>query len=275
MHRFSTAAFAAALLLVSTPGCAQKDPAPGTTAAAAPAANAAPATVEVERKGDRKVIKNAELELAADDPARVSREASSSIERHGGFVVSTDARRSSVDEASSAVVLRVPAASFGAAMSELRALGRVANEKQRGEDVTDESVDLAARLRAQRALEAQLLSVLQTAHTVKDALEVHRELGTVRTEIERLEGRQRSLDDKVAFSTISLTVRRPQALLVAQHPSVGDSVRRATQDFASVTLHAVHGVIRAAGVLGPFVVFLLLPALLVAHVVARRRALPA
>src|SRR5919202_523761 len=109
---------------------------------------------------------------------------------------------------------RVPAAQFDAAMKEIRAVGsRVTAEKITGQDVTEEYIDLEARLRTQRALEAQLLDITKQARQVSDAITVERELTNVRTEIERVEGRRRFLENQSSLSTINVTLRPPAPLV--------------------------------------------------------------
>ena len=75
--------------------------------------------------------------------------------------------------------------------------------------MTEEYIDLEARLRAQRALEAQFLEIMKTANKVSDALEVQRELANVRSEIERVEGRRRFLENQSSLSTIKVVLQTP------------------------------------------------------------------
>src|SRR5262249_21206867 len=105
------------------------------------------------------------------------------------------------------VVVRVPAQKFETAMEEIRGVGgRILHEKRSGQDVTEEYIDLEARIRTKRALEPQFLEIMKQAHKVSDALEVQNQLAEVRTEIERLEGRRRFLENQSALSTINIAL---------------------------------------------------------------------
>ncbi|MDQ3907283.1 MAG: DUF4349 domain-containing protein, partial [Acidobacteriota bacterium] len=126
-----------------------------------PNAQNAPVTVVP----DRKVIRNAELTIEIESPAEAQRRLASVAESHGGFVVTSESRqdaRASGSKSAQIVTLemRVPSAQFDAVLNAARGVGgHVADEKISGKDVTEEYIDLEARLRAQRALEAQILEI--------------------------------------------------------------------------------------------------------------------
>jgi hypothetical protein len=168
---------------------------------------------------ERKIIRNAEMTLETDTPSEGQRKIAAIAEAHGGFVVTSDARqnqtsRDTKPEMIVTVVARVPATQFNAALDEIRALGnRVQQEKITGQDVTEEYLDLEARLRAKQALEAQFLEIMKQAKSVTDALEVQRQLSDVRAEIERLEGRRRFLENQSSLSTITVTLQPSQPLV--------------------------------------------------------------
>ena len=73
-------------------------------------------------------------------------------------------------------------------------------------DVTDQATDLEIRLANARALRARLEALLADATTVTEVLEVERELSRVTTEVEQLDGQLRALADRVALSTVRVTV---------------------------------------------------------------------
>lgn len=173
----------------------------------------APATVE------RKIIRNAEISLETDDPKKAMQRVASVAEARGGFVVTSESRQQAGADGGKAyeiitVEARVPATQFDAALNDIRAVGsRVTAEKITGQDVTEEFIDLEARLRTQRALESQLLDIMKQAHQVSDAITVERELTNVRTEIERIEGRRRFLENQSSLSTVKVTLQPPSPLV--------------------------------------------------------------
>ncbi|MBV9624047.1 MAG: DUF4349 domain-containing protein [Acidobacteria bacterium] len=101
--------------------------------------------------------------------------------------------------------LRVPAPELAAAVRDLRALGRVENESQAGEEVTGQHEDLGARLRNARETEQRFLAILeQRTGKLGDVLEVEERIARVRGDIERMEAEQKTLEHRVDFATIQL-----------------------------------------------------------------------
>src|SRR4029077_19241577 len=118
------------------------------------------------------------LAVENDDPGRAQQKAISLSEQLGGFALSSETVGAGRETPGSGVrielVLRIPADRFDAALAALRDLGRSAGtERVTGEDVSDEYIDLDARLGAERALEAQFLEILKSTKSVGEMMEVH------------------------------------------------------------------------------------------------------
>jgi hypothetical protein len=104
-------------------------------------------------------------------------------------------------------VLRVPVEKLSAVLEQLKALGRVTHEQLSTEEVTEQAVDLEARLRNARATEERLIAVLnQRTGKVRDILEVEREIARTREEIERMEAQRLNLLNRVALATLQVTL---------------------------------------------------------------------
>jgi Domain of unknown function (DUF4349) len=101
--------------------------------------------------------------------------------------------------------LRIPAAELSLAAADLRTLGRVENESQSGEEVTQQHVDLVARLKNSHETEQRLQAILaQRPGKMSDVLEVEQEIARVRGEIEGMEAEQKNLEHRVEFATVNL-----------------------------------------------------------------------
>lgn len=103
-----------------------------------------------------------------------------------------------------AVTIRVPRDKFDDALSRIEKLGDVTHRDIKAQDVTDEYVDLSARLKNAYAMRDKLNELLSRA-AVKEALDIEKELGRVTEEIERMEGKLKLLRDQIAFSTITVS----------------------------------------------------------------------
>ncbi len=254
------------------PGAADQSP------GARPGGGQAPTLAAAAEAGQRRVIRNADLTLEVESGAGAQQRAAAIAEAAGGFIVSSDAQNMSAGGkpyVHATVVARVPAGRFEPTLDQMRKVGkRVVGEKVTGQDVTEEFVDLEARLRVQRALEDQLLGLLKESKTVKDTLEVHRELAQVRTEIERVEGRRRFLVNQTDLATITLRLQEPTPFISSSGgPSFGARLGRALGDAVEAAQEVVLFFVRALGVLLPLGVLIALPiALLVRRLVRKQRA---
>ncbi len=155
------------------------------------------------------VVKTASLRLGLAKGSFEDKvgEAHAVADSFGGFVVESFASQGSGKRiAEGSLVLRIPAESYDSALARLRELGRVESLEESGQDVSKEFVDLNARVRQLRAVEAQLLELLQRADDVPAALAVQNQLSQVQLDLEQARGRLQYLDNRVAFATISMSM---------------------------------------------------------------------
>jgi hypothetical protein len=223
---------------------------------------------------ERKIIRDATLTLEVEEPLKAAERVTSIADSHGGFVVTSESRHESGARGGKTYEVRedfigLSAAQFDAALKDIRATaGEVMAEKVSGKDVTEEYIDLEARLRTQRALEAQLLDIMKTAREVSDAISVQKELTNVRTEIERVEGRRRFLESQSSLSTINVTLQPPAPLVgtTGFFHSIGEAFGKGVDIAAAITLF----LISTALALIPVLLFLVLPAYLILRFILRR-----
>jgi hypothetical protein len=223
----------------------------------------------------RKIIRNANLSVEVTSPIEVQRKIVSIAETHQGFVVTSEAIQRTDQDASKPLTtvnlaVRVPAAQFNQTMEEIRATGnRVIQEKVTGQDVTEEFMDLDARIKNQKALEVQFLEIMKRAGKVEDALSVQSELAEVRTEIEKLEGRRRFLENQSSLSTINVSLQAPTQIVNAT--GFWYSIKSAFSDGVDAASAIVLALIRVIVGLTPIIVLFVLPIGLITNFVIRRR----
>jgi len=204
------------------------------------------------------------------DAARVSLDAI--LARHNGYAaglnVATPQGAARMLQAS----LRIPAPQLVAAVAELKALGRVENEAQNGEEVTQQHADLLARLKNSRETELRLQDVLRTrTGKVKDILEVEEEIARVRGEIEQMEAEQQTLEHRVNFATIDLKLAEEyKAQLSSPAPSVGMQLRNSTVNGFRNAWESLLGIVLFLTESGPTVLLWLLILAFPARLVWRR-----
>lgn len=151
------------------------------------------------------------------------------LARHHGYAAQLTVNTPENDSQSFQASLRVPAPELSAALSDLRALGRVETETQSGEDVTQQHVDLVARLENARETEQRLRDLLaQRTGKIDEVLQVEEEIDRVRGQIEGMEADQKTLEHRVDFATIDLQLNEEyKEKLNSQTTSVSTSVRNA------------------------------------------------
>jgi len=184
-----------------------------------PAIAAAGAEVPVgEKQGPRKVIYKGSLDLVVRDFAEAEQGLKGIIEKSQAFIDELSEDRRAGSQRYAKWVVRVPADGVQNFLDQIGSLGSTQYRGLSADDVTEEFVDLAARMKSKRQLETRLLELVAAkAGDIRDLASLESELARVREEIERMEGRVRYLSDRVAMSTITITMRE-EAPFVAPAP---------------------------------------------------------
>jgi hypothetical protein len=205
-------------LLVGLAGCgAQATPGSVAPPAAAGSSQTDPPTA------DRQIIYRATLVLHVEDFAAAEKRIAELIKTTGGYVAQFREDRPYGSHRGGHWTVRVPVPQFDRFLDEVGRLGVAQQRERHADDVTEEYVDLAARLKNKQQLETRLLElVAKRTDEIKDVIAVEAELSRVREEIERMQGRLRYLTDRVALTTIEITAyerrdyRPPEATLAGR-----------------------------------------------------------
>ncbi len=158
-----------------------------------------------------RIVRTATLLLvAADfDAARIA--LTRIVAEMNGFVGNLDVSGVPPNPRVLTATIRIPSARLDAALGSMKALGKVLNESQSADDVTEQALDLEARIANGRNTEKRLNDLLQKrTGDLSDVLAAERELSRVREEIERLDAQRQNLEKRVTYSTVSLRIEEPQ-----------------------------------------------------------------
>jgi hypothetical protein len=215
------------------------------------------------------VIKTADLSVEVPDGEFKDsvRDAVSVAERYGGFVVTTDV--SDRERGRGSVVLRIPAESFESALADLHDLGDLQSENISGVDVSQEFVDLEARLRNLESQERVLRRLMNDAVSVSDTLKVQSELQRVQLDIEQIKGRLNYLGDLTDLGTITVGIAEISAV-----PTKAGVIQKAWKRALAVATGVLTSVIVGAGFVIPMAIMLAIVLLLVVKVRPRFAGLP-
>ena len=182
----------------------------------------------------RAVILTANIAMKATDPWALSDKAQAVAAGVGGDVIGLN-QSGSGDQRIASLVIRVPSERFADTLRQLRALdAEVVSSTVDGKDVTDQFVDLKARLTAKQAEEARYNALLARAGTIDEILKIDSALSNVRTQIEQLQGQVNSISARTQFSTITVSIS-PVIPPVGTTPSTWDPAKTVALAFATLT----------------------------------------
>jgi uncharacterized protein DUF4349 len=267
-----------AVLLLSLAACKKEEAreAPADASEAAPAApqaaasqgeqsrgetKAAPAGTPVENRAPaipRKLIRTVNLQLEVRNTQEVSDKVQALVTQLGGYVSGADGQRRD-DLMYYSLTLRVPVDRLEEALKAIRALAlRVNQEHQQVDDVTDQYIDLDARMRTLEATETELRALLaesrQRARKVSEIMEVYQQLIEVRSQIEQIRTQLNSFDKLAAFSTINLELVPTEGAKPVVDPDAwrpGETLRGSTRTLVGFLRWLVDAVIYTVIVLLP------------------------
>jgi len=185
---------------------AQQPAAPPASSLALPPA-APPMAGQPPEPFPRSVVRTAHLAIEVEKFDAGARRLLEIAEGAGGFIADS----SSADDEGNPqgeFTLRVPAPQFSAVIQDVEGLGTVTERRFSAQDVTEEFVDLQARLRNLERQEQQLLTFMDRAARISDLLAIEQELSRVRGQIEQITGRMHFLEHNVDLATVNVAMRQ-------------------------------------------------------------------
>ena len=166
--------------------------------------NAPPASAVSEEKIEQKIIKSGDLRFETSDMEETYDAVHQLIKKYKA-IVQSDSEDKDDYTFSRYLTLRIPNEHFDNFIKDLsKGVDYFDRKNISIQDVTEEYVDVASRIKTKKALEARYLELLNKANKVSEMLEIERELATIREEIEAKEGRLKYLQNKVSMSTINI-----------------------------------------------------------------------
>jgi hypothetical protein len=154
---------------------------------------------------ERKLIKEGRVEFETDNLYTTRKTIFEAVNKYKGYV-SSDQEFKSPGRKSNTVVIRIPADSFDNLLSEAtKGVEKFDSKEINVKDVTEEFLDIQARLKTKKELEQRYIDLLKQAKNVIEILEIEKQIGELRSEIESIEGRLKYLQDRVSFSTLTMT----------------------------------------------------------------------
>lgn len=158
---------------------------------------------------ERKLIQKGNVSLASDDVARTAAAVQRIADEHLGEVTERKTTTDGDGEVSTArLVLRVPAADFSDAFTQLEKVADLLSSSATAEDVTTQVIDTKVRIRAQRRSLRRVEVLLDRAETIRDIVSIEAQLTRRQADLESLEQQLAFLTDQTSMSTITVNVER-------------------------------------------------------------------
>jgi hypothetical protein len=192
-----------------------------------------------EPQVQRKIIRHGDMEFEVEGFDSAFVQISKIVAEEGGFISSTNSEKLPNGKVRGTVIVRVPPDRLDVLVLKLRALGELKSQRISAQDVTKHYTDLESELRAGRAMEERLLSIIKSGKgEIKDLLEAEKQLGVYREKIEKLEGEIRYYNNLISLSTLNITlaekdIKTPTSATETERVDVGletDEVEKAYQD---------------------------------------------
>ena len=181
----------------------------------------------------RSVILTASIAMKASDPWATADKAQAIATGLGGDIIGLTQSGAKGDRVAN-LTLRVPSERFTDALRQLRALDAdVTSSSVDGKDVTDQFVDLKARLSAKQAEEQRYNALLTRASTIDEILKIDAALSNVRVQVEQLQGQVNSIATRTQFSTITVSIT-PAIVAVGTPSSAWDPAKTVAQALATL-----------------------------------------
>ncbi len=182
-----------------------------------------PETATASSSVNRKLIRNAEveLEIASFDDAIQKITALTNEER--GYVATTSSEKQANGKLKGQIVVKVLPENLDRFLQKIRGLGELKNQTLGTEDVTKAYFDTESRLKNARVMEQRLIEMLKKkSDDINDLLQVEKELGRVREQIEQMQGELKYWDSQVQFATVTIQLsekdmEEPAAFLLKEH----------------------------------------------------------
>jgi hypothetical protein len=175
----------------------------------------------------RKVIKEGTIRFETINSARTRKTILQNATEFKGYLSRDDIQKYG-ENTEYEITIRVPSENFEVLLESISQDAQNIDSKSiKALDVTEEFLDVEARIKTKKELEDRYKELLKRANTIDEILSIEREIGTLRTEIESIEGRLKYLKDRVTFSTLTV--------IFYENTSVNDSF-----GFSSKFINAIH-----------------------------------
>ncbi|KGK87016.1 DUF4349 domain-containing protein [Clostridium sp. HMP27] len=191
-----------------------------------------PENIDASKLSQRKLIQRGYLDIQTKEFEKSIAALNEKVKVLGGYIENSTISGNRVENINNSQMrhanfsLRIPTKHFNSFMDGSSVIGNVVTTTISGEDVTSQYFDTEARLKSLKLQEERLLELLKKSGTLKDVLEIEKELVTVRYEIENLTGTLKRLDNLIDYSTVDVNLQEVDVLSLGNSGSdLGEKIK--------------------------------------------------
>jgi hypothetical protein len=190
-------------------------------------------------KDQRMIIKTGSLSVEVDKYDEAEIKISEVVKKYNGFIANSKSSQNSSGNKSGNMTVKVPADKFDALIFDISRIGKVMNQNIQANDITEEFVDLEARVKTQKELEQRLIKLLnEKASRLSEVIEVEEKLASVRQKIESIEGRMKLLKSQSDLSTLSINIYEPSMISTSSGGGffyeLGQAIKKGLSGFTNI-----------------------------------------
>jgi hypothetical protein len=190
-------------------------------------------------KDQRMIIKTGSLSVEVDKYDEAENKVSETVKKYSGYIANSNSSQNSSGNKSGTITVKVPADKFDALVSDIGKIGKVMNQSIQANDITEEYVDLEARVKTQKELEQRLIKLLEEKSArLSDVIEVEEKLASVRQKIESFEGRMKLLKSQSDLSTLTISIYEPSMISTSSGGGffyeLGQAIKKGLSGFTNI-----------------------------------------
>lgn len=153
---------------------------------------------------NRKLIKKGNISFESSDVNETKREINKLVSKYKGYI-GNERINKEYDRITHSLTVRIPSDYFDSFLEGISSVTKELEDKTiHVEDVTEEFIDVQARIKTKKAVEARYEELLKRADSIEEILKVEKQIGNLRAEIESMEGRLRYLKNRIGLSTLNI-----------------------------------------------------------------------
>ena len=219
---------------------------------------------------DKKIQKNANLNIEVKDIEKSLGKAKQIISTFNGEIISTSSGGMDFGQPYANIRLRVPSEKLNDAVEALKKISsKILSENIYTNDVTEEFIDVEAKLNIMKSTEKRFNDLLNEAKNVEEVIQVEKELMRIRGEIDSLEGRLGYLSQTTDTSEINLSINE-EVPITGEKWSFSESLSSALKNFSSFAKSFANLLINLV-VFIPVIIVILIIAIIIRIIIKKRK----